>query len=699
MSLQSMPNAAAGSANQPWSNPFDDAMPVWPHLPGSPRYGDDTWDLAPMAKRVNMAERYIRLGQIPDRHRTTVKNVLATLAGPDRDAVVSAGVVRRGNGAPPVAMYDYFRKLRTITSWSERQGLLTFGAWRQADADRFLDDLRTGQHREDGLGLSGSTIRSYVVALRLLRECSGVLPDPLTFHPWPGRSANEISGEQRRTENTTAPLPWETWAPLIAASWVIVDRFSADIIAAMRIRATIPKAPRGPAGANAYAALLDWTAQSGPMPLHTGYGRTKDARGEPNTSLLQRLLGINATILKRAHRQHMPAATALIEQAVADPSRATYGGLFLPTAMVSHPDGTTSLWVDELGLGETELLESVLRAACYVLIASLTGMRDSEVQELTRDTVTAKDGLPALRSIQHKGNENPDGEQRSWWAPRPVMRTVEVLSVLTEHDTHLFARDADNAGAYVPTRDIGRLIDFVNGDPNHRPGRGRGLALDRIEMRQGDAINATTLRRSFSVFATTHPGAELGLGIQLGHAAWRMTSGYMSDGQQQAVQHMDEGRKRVLTQDAAALISSDTPVAGPAAHHITQFRAQVIADPDRADRLASTLADRLHLGLANDCMWNPATSGCGTDRPQLGDHVCVGLDCTNALARPVHLGVVVDALDRIDAYLNEDRGHPDLIERMRRDRANLARIRRDLTGADTDPDDLYDDLDEEHHDA
>ncbi|WP_133119229.1 hypothetical protein, partial [Mycolicibacterium brumae] len=50
-------------------------------------------------------------------------------------------------------------------------------------------------------------------------------------------------------------------------------------------------------------------------------------------------------------------------------------------------------------------------------------------------------------------------------------------------------------------------------------------------------------------------------------------------------------------------------------------------------------------------------------------------------------------------YLDQQRGHPALIEQMRRDRANLARIRRELTTAD-DPDDLYDDdLDQENEHA
>jgi len=686
MTVGASPRSSAAS----WSNPFTAAMRVWPHLAGSPRYNDEPWDLGLVAARVNMGERYIHFASAPDVHRMTIKNTLMTVAAPDREAVVEAGVVRRGDGTPPTGVYDCFRKLVVIAKWSEDRGIARFADWGQADADSFLDDLRTGQHRVGGVGLRATSIRGYVTTLRLLRECQAVLPDALSFFPWAGRTAASISGEVTHTENTTPPLPWETWAPLVTASWVIVDRFSDDIIAAAETRAALPKEPRGPAGANAYNALLDWTEQRGLLPLHTGFGRTKHQRGEPNTTLLERLLGINANVLNRASHQYMPDAAALIATAAADPQRATFGGLHVPTAVVTHPDGSSSTWVAELGLGETEYLESVLRAACYVLIASLTGMRDSEIQELTRDSQTTKDGLAALKSIQHKGNDNPGGERRTWWAPRPVIRTIEVLGNLARHDTHLFARSSRNVGSYAPNRDIARLVAFVNDDPADRPGRGRGLGLEHIAIPKAQAINATSLRRAFSIFATARPGAELGLGIQLGHSAWRMTTGYMSDGQQRAVRLMDDERKRVLHSDAAVLLQHDSPVAGPAAHHVTGFRAQIIANPDRADRLAATLAERLHLGLTNDCMWNPATSGCGGDRPKLGDHVCVGVDCTNALLRPAHIGVIASAIDRIDSYLDQQRGHPALIEQMRRDRANLARIRRELTTAD-DPDDLNDD--------
>ncbi|OHU01587.1 hypothetical protein BKG61_08755 [Mycobacterium syngnathidarum] len=645
-----------------------------------------------------MAERFIHFARAPIEHRVTIKNVLMTLACPDHEAVIEAGVIRRGDGASPSAVYNSFLKLVAIAKWSDDRGIACFSDWNQADADRFLDDLHAGQHRKNGLGVSAGSARHYVGTLRLLRECSGVLPDAFGFFPWAGRSSADVSGYVKHTENVTAPLPWESWAPLIAASWAIVDKFSGDITAAVDARAALPTEPRGPAGINAYRVLVDWARRCGPMPLHTGFGRTKQTRGEPNSRLLQRLLGINASFLTNP-RRYMPEAVALINEAAADPERAIFGGLHTPTAVVVHSDGTTSTWVDELGLGEAEYFESVLRGACYALIAGLTGMRDSEIQELTRDTCTTREGLAALRSIQHKGNGNPEGQRREWWAPRPVIRTIEVLNDLAKHSTHLFARGRANTGSYDPNRDVSRLIDFVNGDPATRPGRGRGLGLDRIEIPKGQSVTATSLRRSFSVFATTHPGAELGLGIQLGHSAWRMTTGYMSDGQQQAVRLMDDERKRVLHRDAAKLLQDDSPVAGPAAHHVSGFRAQIISNPDRADRLTARLAERLHLGLTNDCMWNPATSSCGGDRPKLGDHVCVGVDCTNALLRPAHIGVIVSAIARIDTYLDQQRGHPALIEQMRRDRANLARIRRELTTTEN-PDDRYDDpLDEEDEHA
>ena len=64
--------------------------------------------------------------------------------------------------------------------------------------------------------------------------------------------------------------------------------------------------------------------------------------------------------------------------------------------------------------------------------------------------------------------------------------------------------------------------------------------------------------------------------------------------------------------------------------------------------------------------------------------VSIGDDCANALYTPNHTPVITNAIERIDLALDNPRGHPDLNTRMRRDRQNLARLRRELTTAEDD---------------
>ena len=79
MTAGTSPRSSAAS----WRNPFTEAMNVWPHLAGSPRYGDEPWDLALLANRINMGERYIHFASAPSRHCTTIKNILMTVAATD----------------------------------------------------------------------------------------------------------------------------------------------------------------------------------------------------------------------------------------------------------------------------------------------------------------------------------------------------------------------------------------------------------------------------------------------------------------------------------------------------------------------------------------------------------------------------------------------------------------------------------------
>jgi hypothetical protein len=661
---------------------FTPGEPVWLSAPDGPKYGQPVWDLKPMIYRKSQAERYIDFTMIPEAYRSDTMNVLMVVAQPDRPEVIQAGIVRRGAPANSNSAYGTYTSLRAIARWGISQHLRNFSEWCQTDCDNFLNELRTGEHRENGHPLGDRAISLYVSALKLLWECKAFLEYGLSFRPWEARNVAEISTNRIRrpsNENKTAPLVWEQWAPLVAASWKIADEWSLDIIAAQQAWHRLPSRPLGPGGKNAFRIIEQWDAGGGVVPLHTGFGRSPGKRGEINITLFCRIMGINDSVLKKANKyNYRPEAIKMLQAAAADPERGRFGGITSPTVHVTHQKGFQSTWIDELGLGETEYLVSVLRAACYVIVSCLTGMRDSEIQELTKHSVTTYEGLPALKSIEHKGNDILEGQHRYWWAPQPVIRSCHILAELTPHTEYLFARDERNAGAYSSDRDIPRLISFVNGDPSTRPGRGLGLEVEPIETRNSSRINATTLRRSFAIYSTTKPGAELGLGIQLGHAAWRMTSGYFSDGQQQAVQHLDKTRKNILRDQAQELIGDSAPVAGPAAKRIDAFRAQIVANPSRAERIYETVADRIHLGLTNDCLWNPNSSGCGNDGPHLADHICIGLDCSNALATQEHARVIAEGISRIDNYLEAGNQNPKLAEQLGASRRKLAQTLRQL---------------------
>lgn len=660
---------------------FPDDEPVWALRYDGPLHGQSVWDFTNLVTRNSQGERAIDLTTIAASYRDDITTILGILAQPDHPNVFAANIVVKGKAKPTKAVAETFFQMRTIAAWATARSLPTFANWTPSDADAFLDALRDGTHRADAdSGVGPSRVRNFIRTLRMARNFAPALVKPLPFLPWAGRSATEIAGEEKTSENLTPPLPWETWAPLVAGAWAFIDQFSIDIIAAdQAVRDLLPE-PRGRGG---WETFQRWDAAGGVMPLATGFGRSPQPRGAPNTRLLCRALRINDNFLNAAHNMYQPDAVRTIAQLADDPARSAYGGLIAPTVMVTHANGHQTPWISEYGLGEHEYLIAALRAACYVIIACLTGTRDSEIQDMQRDALTEADGLPAITSVQTKGRvRNAQGERRTWWAPKPVTRAVEILQQISQHPTHLFARSATNAGDYNPTRDIRRLIDFINDDPGTRPGRGHGLALEPIEAVQDDSIHATSLRRSFSVYAVTKPGAELGLGIQLGHSAWRLVSGYAADGRQRAVSHMDKARREILRKEATTLITGTAPVAGGPAADIHNFRAQIVTDPERAARLADQVADRLHLGITNDCMFNPATSGCGVDGPHLADHYCIGDDCLNALFRRPHLPIIEDNIARIDQALDDNRGNPDLLDSMRRNRESLARTRRQLLTED-----------------
>jgi hypothetical protein len=675
-----MTTHAAPAADAKRSRLFRPTEPLYPDWLRSPRFADPHWDFVGVSDRESLAERRVDFESVPAPWRLLGREVLAILAQPDHPRATSAGVVLKAKPAAPSALINLFYELRTIASWATNRGHGPPHTWLQPVTHQLLDDLRRGTHRPNGRPLKPSSVRSYCRLVQLFWDLAPALTDGgLSFLPWHGQSAARVAGDVAPVENSTAPLAWDSWSSAVAAAWRIVNEFSTDILGAVATVNQLPPTALGPTGNRALGIFLEWVDAGGKVPLRTGVGRDSGTRGEPNVNLLCRQLGINSGLFNRATNSHRPQAIDLLHTLAADPETSRFGGVFLPTVVVEDDDGRAHPWVAEIGLGETEFLTSVLRGAAYIVLAALTGMRDSELQSLTREAVTTSDGLPAVSGRQFKARHTFIGQERAWWAPAPVLKTLEVLSELTPHPTHLFARSSNNIGAYDPQRDIARVLSFVNDPPDNRPGRGRGLGLEPVPNVGAAQLNQTSLRRSFSVYAARYPGAELGLGIQLGHAALRMTAGYSTDSQQHAARLFDDDRRRMARDQVARLVHGADTATGGGARRTRSFVGHVLTDPDRAERLIDTLAEEYHMGIFNDCLYDPTRAACGTTGPQLADKHCAAQRCGNAVFRASHLPALEDHVDRLTTFLDEERGHPSIRTSMARERAVFVSLIADIS--------------------
>jgi integrase len=653
---------------------FEPSEPVLAGVADSPVFGDDTWDLNALRRNSSEGALTVDLTSVADpADRLLVKEVLMSALNPNHPRLAQLRWQQPSRQLRPIGVL--FWQLRSLLAEFAELGVRVPEAHHRHTA-RLLDNWTHN-------GLAPSTIRSRVGTLRLLRTLDPLLTGGgLSFEPWPGRSAADEAGDVPLSSNKTAPIPWDLWSSLIAGAWLVVDRYSSDIIRAHRRQQDLASLPRNGPVRDAEERFGLWLELGGLLPLHTGYEHRGLAttRGEINRALLARLAGIHPNCLRPAHPIYRPAIGKLIDAAAKDPERTSFGGISQPA--IETPNGKP--WVTEIGMGEAEYLASALRAACYVIVAALTGMRDSEIQELKRDSICKRDGLPALRSIQYKGVDNPSGDRRAWWAPAPAMRAANVLAQLSPHPTLLFARSAKgDFSDYAPSRDIPRLLGFLSAKPEERPGRGAELGHERRMLaasfdRPGQGkpiveINQRSLRQSFSIWAARHPEAELGLGIQLGHASLRQTFGYATDRTEAAVRLLDDKRGAALETRAQDLLNG--PLAGPAGEELGALVEVLNAEEHAA--LVRAVGERLYVGIANDCVRNDARAACGPGIPQLHNHNCANTSCGNCLIGPVHAPVWHQHARQLDNAIGATT-QPALRERLIADRARVGRVLADL---------------------
>ncbi|MDX3538142.1 hypothetical protein PV721_28110 [Streptomyces sp. MB09-01] len=586
-------------------------------------------------------------------------------------------------GETPISIssiHTYFSCARRFFLWAgSRTGSL---------ADLTAEDLAAYHQAIVGLRQATGSTRRHRRAVRMLWAYRTRLPvsqrlvcDPVRLPTWQAWARPQ---SRRSGENLTGRIPEQVMAPLLTWALRWVDDFADDVLGARTVRAALDARPAPcPDPLSALARVLAEFRERGiPLPAVPAGADGPEVAATANVTHLARLVGCSPNLLtsKRTAGLVKDAATEL----------GVAGDSYLDHRVRGLLDGRP--WLAAISYYDVPRFLSLLQTACWVVIAYLSGMRDSEIKHLQRGCVSTRqdpDGRVyrhELTSLAFKGETDPRGVTATWIVTAPVARAVAVLERLQpEAQAFLFTpaggRNVTSSrlpvqGRVTPSRTtvtkLAALTTWINDycATAHR--------TDRIPHVNGRPPHLTTrqFRRTLAWFIARHPAGAIAGALQFRHQRIQMFEGYAgtSDSGFRAEVEAEESLTRGQYLADTATEPDRPRLTGPAGAEAEQrltafarhalFEGQVVTDEARLLRIMKLHDPAIYPGTFVTCVFNPDRALCrpapGTsEEPELGD--CRPLACRNTALTPGnreaharHLAVLDCALaqgDRLAPYI------------------------------------------------
>jgi hypothetical protein len=489
---------------------FRDDEPVvqsHPLLPGAqpPVFGQsEQWNLNGVVERpVNQyaANYRVSFAGLSPAWNLRVRETAMVWLNPRHPAVLAAGIHLKPQPREPRTVTLRAGTLRTLAAWAETQRLPEdLSRWDIEDFHRYIDAQRQR--------LAIGSVNEHVVVIKALHEFGPVLAcGGLPADPWPGRPANHVLGIRDSEELSTPAIPPESWFPLVRAAWTYIDTFGPDILRARAAWQGWQAATRPLNRAELTNAVTDWLAD----PQHRIPVRpntSTDPAAAVNWSVLTTMIGASNNLFdsdSAAGRRRR----SLVLDAVA--AGRTQPGLLHNLHEVTRPDGSRGPWHPCLHPLQLWMECVALRNACYIFVAALSMMRDSEIRQITHNSVVEHYGAPAVTSTKRK--RDPDLPTRHWWIIEPAAKAIFTASQLSLHPELAFGRvrDGSDDDGFASQHAIISFIRRVNGSRRYS-------GLPAIP---DGKITPHMFRRTMAMLTRDHPGSEIALGIQLKHVATR----------------------------------------------------------------------------------------------------------------------------------------------------------------------------------
>ncbi|PXY16994.1 hypothetical protein [Prauserella muralis] len=672
-------------------------------LDGTSRFADDVWDLDAANHQVHTRRWILNFPTLPAAFRPVAKELFyALLAGepPPGETRSSLGSIR-----------GRFTQVKKFLWWADRRGI-------RALADVTADDLLAFHHwlQSQDLGPSQrGAHRGAVRAFWLYRHVlhSDALPlDPSRIEEW----TSDNSKPARRSENRTDRIPEQVISPLLVWALRWVSDFAPDVVAARaewwplyiegRRRSAlgrrgqppiIDRAKRAETRERLRTLLANYRAAGRPLP--------GNADGQVNEHHLARQIGRYRSAFR------YPTTSAMISEAVAELGIADDTYLITPVRAQVHGRP----WLARIRFADVPTLTRMLAAACYVVIAYLSGMRDSEVKHMRRGCLTRKrdrDGAVVRRVVTSqafKGEGTPTGVRATWVVSETVEHAVAVLEQLQPPEVDfLFAPLPGSAGyrygdagdpqtTTATNRVLNAFVDWIN------TYCGAHDLPDIIPLvrKQRWMLSTSQFRRTLAWFIARRPGGSIAGAIQYRHHSIQMFEGYAGTSDSgfraevEAEQTLERGERLLAMIDGHEHHDLRGPAAGEAQARLAEFgrkvayAGSVVTDPKRLAKIMKRDDPKIYFGEFVTCVHNPAKALCRrklaldgrTALPDLGD--CQPLRCRNVALTPDNLAALATQLSTLDTILESSEVlAPYVAHRLEQQRCDLAAL---LAAAGHDP--------------
>ncbi|MCR2818921.1 hypothetical protein NQ166_08785 [Microbacterium sp. zg.Y1090] len=629
------------------------------------RYADAEWQLAPASVQKQARGLTLRFNRVPEQFRGMHRWLMFTML---------SGVLPPGEDRASIP-----------TIIATHYSLITFYRWLDLENGGRPMSTVTGSNLERYqlhllLKYPGSYGRRHALraAVRYLwryRQClgsDGLTSDPIRVRGWGEAHSSSGSGE-----NSTPRIPELVHSRLLVWALRFVDDFADDILQAsdrwedLRVIRRRSYTPQGVTASKIAAYLQDRVDAGRPLPGFNGH---------VNYAAIAR--SVDCT--RRALDLHDEA----IHNAVDAVGVSDFA--YLGVSVRGKLDGAA--WTEGVSLDPSRddsiaSLTQVLQAACYIVVAFLSGMRDSEVKHLRRGACEARldaNGEPYrwfVRSTAFKGELEAEGVPATWVVAPPVATALAVLERV--HDNRARGRNewlfgpiksgpgagsAGRGGNVAMTtagtnRQLNRFIQWVNAycTTHNR--------ADRIPDVDGRPWKLSTrqFRRTLAWYIARRPGGSIAGAIQYRHHSIQMFEGYAgtSDSGFRAEVEAEEAILRGETLQALIDQHEHLDLFGPARADAASrlaalaqdpgFAGQVTTDRRRLIRLASAKGAEIYPGKYVTCVYNPDKALCRAGRqPTTGPdlNACKPLACKNVALDSANISAWLEELTELDVALS-----------------------------------------------